>query len=137
MSRNQYSDEVKAVAMAALLSGQAVGFVAEKYNIPEGTLKSWATRERNALRGDNSVVTGNQRERIGGLIIDNIEAMLETTREMLDVVKEKEWLRQQPAHEIAVLFGVISDKTYRLLEALPDNIGEVAGEGLGSEGEPT
>jgi transposase-like protein len=120
MARTQYPDELKAVAMAALLSGQSVNTVADKYKIPRGTLKSWAARERNALRGDNSVVTHDQRERIGHLIINNIEAMLETTEEILDVVTDKEWLKQQSASEVAVLFGVISDKTYRLLEALPD-----------------
>jgi transposase-like protein len=120
MARRQYPDELKAVAMAALLSGQSINAVAEKYNIPKGTVAAWATRERNAMRGDNSMVNGDQRERIGELIIDNIEAMLVTTKEMLDVVKDKEWLTNQSASEVAVLYGVISDKTYRLLEALPE-----------------
>lgn len=120
MARRQYPDELKAVAMAALLSGQSINAVAEKYNIPKGTVAAWATRERNAMRSDNSMVNGDQRERIGELIIDNIEAMLQTTKEMLDVVKDKEWLTNQSASEVAVLYGVISDKTYRLLEALPE-----------------
>lgn len=124
MSRAQYPDELKAVAMAALLSGQSINVVAEKYNIPRGTVASWATRERNAMRGDDSVVTGDQRERIGGLIIDNAEAMLETTKEMMDVFRDKAWLKKQSASEVAVLFGVIADKTYRLLEALPNGNGE-------------
>lgn len=120
MARAQYSDELKATAMAALLSGQSINVVAEKYNIPRGTISAWATRERNALRGDPGVLDGEQRERIGGLIIDNAEAMLETTKEMMDVFKNKKWLERQSASEVAVLFGVIADKTYRLLEALPD-----------------
>lgn len=120
MARTQYPDELKAVAMAALLSGQSINVVAKKYNIPTGTVKSWATRERNAMRGDNTMLDGNQRERIGDLIIDNVEAMLETTKEMLHVVKDKKWLHKQSASEVAVLFGVIADKTYRLLETLPD-----------------
>lgn len=120
MARNQYPEELKAVAMAALLSGQSINVVAEKYNIPRGTISAWATRERNAMRGNDSLITEDQQERIGALIIDNVEAMLETTKEMMDVFKEKAWLRKQSASEVAVLFGVIADKTYRLLEALPD-----------------
>lgn len=120
MARTQYPDELKATVMAALLSGQSINVVAEKYSIPRGTVAAWATRERNAMRGDNSMVTSSQRERIGELVIDNIEAMLETTKEMQDVLKDKTWLKKQSASEVAVLFGVIADKTYRLLEALPD-----------------
>lgn len=131
MARREYPEELKAVALAALLNGQSVNVVAEKYNIPSGTIKSWATRERNALRGNDSVVTEDQQERIGHLIIDNVEAMLQTTKEMLDVVRDKTWLEKQTASEVAVLFGVISDKTFRLLEALPDGSGD---SGTGREG---
>lgn len=136
MARTEYPAELKATALAALLSGQATNVVAAKYKIPAGTLKSWAARERNALRKDNSVVTGNQRERIGHLIIDNVEAMLETTREMLDVCKDPEWLWEQSASEVAVLFGVIADKTYRLLEALPDGHAGADNGGSSGAGEP-
>lgn len=106
--------------MASLLMGQSIHIVAEKYNIPKGTVARWASTERNAMRGDSMMVNGDQRERVGHLIIDNVEAMLETTKEMMDVFKDKDWLKEQSASEVAVLFGVIADKTYRLLEALPD-----------------
>lgn len=120
MARRQYPDELKASVMASLLMGQSIHIVAEKYNIPKGTVARWASTERNAMRGDSMMVNGDQRERVGHLIIDNVEAMLETTKEMMDVFKDKDWLKEQSASEVAVLFGVIADKTYRLLEALPD-----------------
>lgn len=120
MARRTYPDELKASVMASLLTGQSINVVAEKYNIPKGTVARWASTERNAMRGDNTMVTAGQRERIGELIIDNVEAMLDTTKDMLNVCKDKEWLKEQSASEVAVLYGVISDKTYRLLEALPD-----------------
>lgn len=117
MERTTYPDELKAQAMAALLAGQSISVVAEKYKIPRGTVASWASRERGALRSETN---SGQRERIGDLIVDNIEAMLETTKEMLHVLRDKDWIEKQAASEIAVLFGVIADKTYRLLEALPN-----------------
>jgi transposase-like protein len=121
MARTQYSDELKAQAMAALLTGQSVNAVAEAYNIPRGTVTSWASRA-NAQRGDLlSERSDGQRERIGELIVDNIETMLETTKAMLHVLQDKDWLEKQSASEVAVLFGVIADKTYRLLEAMPDD----------------
>jgi transposase-like protein len=116
MPRTTYPDEIKAAAMAALLAGQSISTVAEKYKIPRGTVAAWAGRERGAMRSETD---SGQRERIGELIVDNIEAMLETTKEMLHVLRNEKWIEKQAASEIAVLFGVIADKTYRLLEALP------------------
>lgn len=127
MPRTEYPTELKAVALAAMLSGQSINVVAEKYSIPPGTLKSWAARERNALRGNDSLITEDQQERISHLIIDNVEAMLETTKEMLDVIKDREWLHEQSASEVGILFGVITDKTYRLLQALPDRSADQPG----------
>lgn len=121
MARTQYPDELKAQAMAALLTGQSVNAVAEQYNIPRGTVTSWASRA-NRERGDLlSEQSNGKRERIGELIVDNIETMLETTKAMLHVLQEADWIEKQSASEIAVLFGVIADKTYRLLEAMPED----------------
>jgi len=44
---SNYSEETKAAVMSALLSGQSVGKVADDYNIPEGTVKSWKSRQLN------------------------------------------------------------------------------------------
>lgn len=115
--RREYDEQTKAVVMAALLTGQSVSSVAEQYRIPLGTVKRWSASAKEQLQP----VRSQKRERIGDLIVDNLEAALETTRAMLDVVKEKEWLRKQTATEIGVLYGIISDKTYRILEALPDD----------------
>lgn len=122
----QYSAEVKAQVMAALLMGQRITDAAKEYKIPESTIKGWAKRLRDEVYPQ--VVAGDvQRERIGGLILDNVEAMLEATKELMNVVKDKEWLKKQSASEIAVFFGVVSDKTYRLLEALPDGSADQPG----------
>lgn len=47
MAKKQYSPEVKAAVIAALLSGQSVSSVAEEYNIPKGTVKGWKSRGIN------------------------------------------------------------------------------------------
>lgn len=112
--RNQYDEQTKAAVMAALLAGQSISHVAKEYKIPKGTVAAWS---RNLPR--NHTVSSEKRERIGGLIIDNLEAEMLTTIEMLNVFKDKEWLKKQSASELAVLYGVIKDKTFRILEALP------------------
>lgn len=113
--RRDYDEQTRAAVMAALLAGQSVNSVAKEYKIPQSTVSTWKAQSPAV---DN--IGYKKRERIGDLIVDNLEAALETTRAILDVVKEKEWLRKQPATEIGVLYGIISDKTYRILEALPD-----------------
>lgn len=116
MAKTQYPDEVKAAVMAALLTGQSISYVANEYNIPEGTVKGWS----RSLRGVRPDAT-EKKERIGGLVIDNLEAELSTLIAMQHVFRDKEWLKKQSASELAVLYGVIKDKAIRVLEALPDS----------------
>lgn len=129
MSDAQDRESIKAAAFAALLAGQSISSVAEQYNIPRGTVANWASKARHPERHpDSEDARIMKRERIGELILDNLEAMLETTKEMVNVVKDREWLTRYSPSEVAVLFGVISDKTYRILQALPDGTEEPGAE---------
>lgn len=114
--RATYDEATKAAVMAALLTGQSINHVVKEYKIPRGTVASWS---RNLAR--NHTVSSEKRERIGELIIDNVEAELETLIAMQNVFTDEKWLRRQRASELAVLYGVIKDKNMRVLEALPDN----------------
>lgn len=117
--RATYDEATKAAVMAALLTGQSISYVAKEYKIPHGTVATWS---RNLQR--DHTVSNEKRERIGELIIDNVEAELLTTIAMQDVFTDKEWLKKQSASELAVLYGVIKDKTHRVLEALPERSDE-------------
>lgn len=116
--RREYDEATKAAVMAALLAGQGVAEVAEKYKINPATIRSWKSRQQN---GETvATVATEKRQRIGDLILEGLEAQLMATKAMADVFADKDWIRKQEASQIAILFGVISDKTYRILEALPD-----------------
>lgn len=121
MGRREYSDEIKAQVMAALLAGQSVSKTAERFEIPKGTVSGWAKRAGAGVRGELATVATQKRERIGHLIIDNLEAEMEATKAMTNVFKDEQWLRKQEASQLAVLFGVIKDKTHRVLQELPDD----------------
>lgn len=121
--RNEYDEATKAAVMAALLMGQSINYVAKEYKIPRGTVATWS---RN-LQRDHSVST-EKRERIGNLIIDNVEAELSTMIAMQNVFTDEKWLRKQRASELAVLYGVIKDKNMRVLEALPDKSSDTSAE---------
>lgn len=116
---SDYSDQVKAQALAALLAGQAPSDVARAFGIPVGTLRSWKSRQQ---RGEGvAVVAMEKRERIGALLLDYLEINLETLKIQQLVFRNEEWLLKQSASEIAVLHGVSFDKAVRLLEGLAEN----------------
>lgn len=118
----EYDEQTKAAVMAALLDGQSISSVAREYKIPKGTVSAWKSRGwESVASGGVATIATQKRERIGALIIDGLEAKLLAIKAMADVFAEKDWVRKQPASEIAVLFGVVSDKAFRVLEALPDS----------------
>lgn len=114
----EYSEHVKAQALAALLAGQTPSQVAATFGIPVGTLKSWKSRQQNGA-GVATVAT-EKKERIGDLLLEYLEEGLTTLREQVKVFRDADWLKQQSASELAVLHGVIADKQIRLLEALAE-----------------
>lgn len=121
----QYSEQIKAQALAALLAGQAVGEVARTFGIPAGTLKSWKSRQ---LRGESvATVATDVRERIGSLLLEYVEITLETLVAQQKAFRDEQWLREQSAAEVATLHGSSIDKVIRLLEGLADT--DEGGEG--------
>lgn len=122
MARNSYSDETKAAAMAALLAGQSVGEVAREYKIPRGTVRSWKAK---AESGGETVAT-QKKEEIGDLLVAYLETNLRTLRAQSEFFADREWLKEQNAQELAILHGVVTDKTVRLLEALNASDGDAS-----------
>ena len=120
MSNPNYSDELKAQALAALLSGQSFSQVASAFRVPIGTLKSWKQRTNGDLDSLDASGSTTKRERIGELLLDYLEEGLTTLRAQVKVFRDEAWLKQQTASEVAVLHGVLADKQIRLLEALVD-----------------
>ncbi len=119
MARKNYDPEVKAAVVAALLEGQSVSSVAKKYNIPKGTVSGW----KNA-RGSLKVATQKNADEIGGLLLGYLEENLKTLRAQAELFRTPKWLMKQNAADAAVLHGVLTDKSMRLLEVMssePDN----------------
>ncbi len=113
MARRNYSDETKAAVMAELAAGQGVGKVAKDYEIPVGTVKAWKRRTK-----DERPVATEKKEAIGDLLVQYLETNLRTLKAQSEVFADPEWLKKQSASEVAMLHGVLTDKTVRLLEAM-------------------
>lgn len=108
--RRAYSDEVKAAALADLaLLGP--GAVATKYGIPIGTIWSWASRTAEPL-------ASVKKDHIGALVATYLEANLQALTAQAYVASQPEYINRQSADGLAILHGVMADKSVRLLEAL-------------------
>ena len=125
MAKTEYSNEVKAAVMAALLEGQSISAVAKQYDIPKGTVSGWKQKALTPVADGGVVPDATQkRQAIGDLLIGYLETMLRTLTVQAKHFGDVDWLKDQNANELAVLHGVATDKAIRLLEALaPSNEG--------------
>ncbi len=115
-----YSDSIKAQALAALIAGQSYTEVARAFNVPIGTLKSWKSRDVAGMDAGDATSATAKKERIGALLLDYLVSTLETLKAQQVVFADRAWLEKQSASEAAILHGVLADKTIRLLEGLAD-----------------
>ena len=110
--RAEYSDETKAQVMAALLTGQSIGSIARQYNIPKGTVSSWRERSLPGVAGD-----ATQKGTLDDLLFEYVRQSLLTLTDQVRFFRNEKWIEKQPASELAILHGVVTDKAIRLLEA--------------------
>lgn len=106
-----HSAETRAAVMAALLEGQSVSEVAQKYNVPEKTIGRWRRDSKN----------GHLKRDVSELLFEFLTEALVTAKVLAVTVRDEKWIKKQGASEVAVLYGVNLDKIVRLLEALAPN----------------
>jgi transposase-like protein len=111
----QYGDETRAAVMAALLTGQTVSAVANAYNLDKSTVSRWRSRiDATALQD----VATEKGETIETLLLDYVQQNLRTLKAQSIEVGRAKYIQKQSASELAVLHGVLADKTVRILAAL-------------------
>lgn len=119
---NTYTDEIKAQVIAKILLGHSVSQIANEHNIPLGTVSGWKTR---AIQKADSVGLVEQKKenddeiklRIGSKLLIYLEANIDAAIAQLTVFSDPEWIKQQSASEMAILHGVMSDKSVRMIQA--------------------
>lgn len=101
--------------MASLLAGQGVGEIAAQYSLPESTIREW----RETLSSEQfAELRAKKGEKIEELLFGYLTANLAALEAQAKVVSEREYITKQPADGLAVLHGVMADKSIRLLEAI-------------------
>jgi transposase-like protein len=115
----EYSPEVKAAVMAALLDGQSVSAISREHKIPRTTIIGWKQRQIDPVfLSVEHVATPKKSDLIPDLVLDLMIARLQSQIALAQHCIDKKWLEKQNADALAILIGVQDDKLYRLLEAL-------------------
>jgi hypothetical protein len=115
-----YPPEIRAKAEAMLLQGDTPKYVGEQLSIPEGSVKNWqrALKKSDLIPAAVDTVPRSTLERLGDLVMSDLETGLETSKILKQLVRNERWLGRQSAHDVAILIGVIEDKNIRKLEAI-------------------
>lgn len=109
-----HSDEVRAQVIAALLAGQGVGDIAAEYNLPQQTVSTIKATLTPEQFGELRCKKG---EILEELIFKFLTTIFGTLQKQAEVVADADYIKKQPASELATLFGVMADKGVRILEA--------------------
>lgn len=112
-------DSTRAAVMGALLEGQGVSQIARDLKLAKSTV----SRIKNQILPEQLEQVGTEkRDKITALIEAHLETSLTCANELAKkAATNQKWFFKQSAGEIAVLYGVLSDKAIRILEAIePD-----------------
>ena len=100
--------------MAALLSGQSVTEVAAQFNLGKATVSRW----RSTISLERLEQIGTEKtENLERLLMNYVRQNLKTLTAQSEVAGRASYIEKQPASELAVLHGVMADKTVRILAA--------------------
>jgi hypothetical protein len=113
---SERTPEEKAAVLAALMSGQSVSAAAREFHVSRPTVRRW--RLEAGISDVLPVVNQKKREELGVLVADLLRTILTTLRIQAEQCSDPAWIKLQPASELAVFFGVLADKGFRILEAI-------------------
>jgi len=108
--------------MAALLTGQTVAQVATTYHLDKSVVSRW---RRKIDPEQLQRVATEKGETLEWLLLDYVQTNLRTLKAQSIEAGRAQYVQKQSASELAVLHGVLADKTVRILAAL-EPIEEVA-----------
>ena len=109
-----HSEEVKARAMAALLTGQSVGNVAKRFRLPKQTVSRFKS---GLVPFVLEQATEAQRERIGDLLLSCTEEHVQALTRIAQSTTTPEYLAGQNLRGVAARYREMRAFVVRLLEA--------------------
>ena len=113
-SRAHHSPEVVAAVMGACLAGQGVNEVAKQFDIDKTQVSRWKSKLPKKFLDK---IAENSADKFGKLLADALEASLLAMKAVTEQAQDKKWLSEQGASDLGVFYGIMCDKTVRMLEA--------------------
>ena len=114
MRGRKHTDETRGAALAALLEGQSVSAIAKKYKLPKATVSDL----KSSLDSDDfEQVRTKKQEELAALIEGHLHASLKAATELAGQASNASWRDKQDADKLGVLYGILTDKSVRILEA--------------------
>ena len=108
-------EKVTAKVIACLACGKSIKETSAELDISE----DWVVRVRKELPEDFiASFTAAKTNEISELIEQGLKAQLLAMIKMVEVTNDELWLKAQRAPELATFFGVVNDKTVRILAAI-------------------
>lgn len=120
------SDEKRETIKALLLSGESPKAVAKAHKVSERTVR----RILKEIPDQVEEMKEGRRYDLETMLLDYVAENFATQTALLKQIRQPDWIKKQSGRDIAVMLGVLSDKTVRILSAVID-----PGEGAGGEKE--
>ena len=114
MRGSPYPPELKSEIIAALLAGSTVSEICGKFEVPQSTVSSFKAELPKDIFDSIRLKKG---ERLDELVYQCLVRNLTALDKQAEIASDPEYIRKQPAGELATLYGVMADKTLRLLTA--------------------
>lgn len=118
MAQGKALDRAKVAGVVAdlALNAESQAKIAGRHGVSEGTVRN--IRRRYLDDFDRLKNAAPEGELIAPLATNLLVKSLVTLTIQMEQFGDKDWLAQQSAGELAVLYGVLNDKTVRLLAAM-------------------
>lgn len=114
-----HSDDTRAAVLAALQLGESVKGVSRTYRVTPQTVRRW--RDEAGAMGITPVSPPDhspKKRDLGVLVGEYLAAGLAALAAQAVVAADPEWIKKQPADQLAIFHGVLADKLIRVLAAV-------------------
>ena len=112
----QYEPEIQARVIAEWKAGSSLNQLAREFKIPKSTIQGWAEAHPRTMLVPKQNPLANYD--LDGMAVELLDGSLGAIRAIQRAPTDEAWLKRQDAQQLAILYGVISDKLYRLLGAI-------------------
>lgn len=111
----KYPPETKAQVIAEWQTGESIKALSRKRNLPERTIGFWV---KGRTRAPAAPKTQDPFRDLDAAIWQVVSANLRALQAVAEQAQDADWRKGQSAHDLAIFYGVLSDKVVRVLAAL-------------------